>query len=341
MRHEIRVRNVIAQEPASAPCCAIACSTGRPTLPVMTTFTLPPSTTDRRRSAVGLAALTATFSLWGMVVVAPTMTEGLPPTLLAGGRYLLHGAASLGLLQLVGAPSDPARWRRAALHAVTGFVGYYGLLTIAVRTGGATLVVLTMAVSPVVYLLAGRPDVRWRRLALPAMAIVAGGVLATVEGPVADLPAPTIVVTVALVAAAVAMWTWYGHDNARVVAAADVDLTQWTATTGVAAGLLSLPLVAFGLTQAPPSAQLATPVNLTVVAVLGLGCTTLANRFWNAASRRLAPTVVGPLLVVETVFAMTYVHLADGRLPAGHTLLGELLLVGGAAACLLVLRRAR
>lgn len=306
----------------------------------MSTITfLPSPTAGTRRSAVGLAALTTTFALWGMVVVAPTVTEGLPPTLLAGGRYLLHGAASLVLLQVVGAPSDPERWRRAALHALTGFVGYYGLLTIAVRTGGATLVVLTLAVGPVVYLLAGRPDVRWRRLSLPAAAIVAGGVLATTDGPVADLPVTTIVVTVVLVAAALAMWTWYGHDNARVVADGNVDLTQWTAMTGVSAGLLALPLVAFGLTQAPPSVQLATPVNVTVVVVLGLGCTTLANRTWNAASRRLAPTVVGPLLVIETMFAMTYVHLFDGRLPATQTLVGELLLVAGAAACLLVLRR--
>lgn len=316
------------------------CPGGGPTLGGMTnrTATLP-TTTGPRWSAVGLASLTATFSLWGMVVVAPTVAEGLPPTLLAGGRYLLHGTASLVLLQVVGAPSDPERWRRAALHAVTGFVGYYGLLTVAVRTGGATLVVLTLAVSPVVYLLAGRPAVRWWRLSLPAAAIVAGGVLATADGPVAALSVGTVVVTVALVALAVALWTWYGHDNARVVRAEDVDLTQWTAMTGVAAGLLALPLVAFGLTQAPPSARLATPTNVTVVAVLGLGCTTLANRTWNAASRRLAPTVVGPLLVVETVFALSYVHLLDGRLPAPRTLLGELLLVAGATACLLVLRR--
>ncbi len=320
----------------------IPCHRVQPTLPAMTTSLLPVHAPgDLRRTTAGLAALATTFALWGLVVVAPTVTEGLPPTLLAGARYLLHGAASLAILQAIGVPDDPARWRRAALHACTGFVGYYALLTIAVRTGGATLVVVTMAASPVVYLLAGRPEVRWWRLALPATAIIAGGVLATVDGPVAELAAPTILTTVLLVVGAVGMWTWYGHDNARMVRTPGLDLTQWTAMTGVAAGLLALPLVAFGLTQSPPSATLLTPTNVTVVAVLGLGCTTLANRTWNSASRRLSPTVIGPLLVVETMFALAYVHLLEGRLPAPRTLLGELLLVAGATGCLLVLRSHR
>lgn len=311
-------------------------------MPAMASLTLlPTATDDARRATIGMASLLVTFSLWGMVVVAPTVAGDMPPTLLAGARYAVHGVASLLLLQRVGAPLDSARWRRAALHAATGFVGYYALLTIAVRTGGAALVVVTMAVSPVIYLLAGRPDVRLRRLLLPAAAIVTGGVLATADGPLTDVTGPAALATVLLVATAVALWTWYGHDNARVVRAPDVDLTQWTAMTGVAAGLLGLPLLAFGLTQTPPSATVLTTTNVGVVLALGLGCTTLANRTWNGASRRLSPTIVGPLLVVETVFALGYVHLLDGRVPDARTLLGELLLVAGAAACLLVLRRSR
>lgn len=308
----------------------------------MATITLlPTATDDARRVSIGMASLLVTFSLWGMVIVAPTVAGDVPSTLLAGARYVVHGAASLLLLQRVGASLDSARWRRATLHAATGFVGYYGLLTVAVRTGGATLVVVTMAASPVVYLLAGRPGVQLRRLLLPAAAIVGGGILATVDGPLADVSGTAALATVLLVAVAVGMWTWYGLDNARVVRSPDVDLTQWTAMTGVAAGMLALPLLAFGLTQTPPSATVLSPTNIGVVLALGLGCTTIANRTWNGASRRLSPSIIGPLLVVETVFALAYVHLLDGRVPDARTLLGELLLVGGAAACLLVLRRSR
>lgn len=310
-------------------------------LPLPAALPRPVLRADLREPTVGLLALLTTFSLWGMVVIAPSLAVDVPPTLLAGSRYLLHGVASLALLRTTRGAHDPTLWRRAALHACTGFVGYYALVTVAVRTGGPTLVVLALAVSPVVYLLAGRPQVRARRLVLPVAAIVAGGVLAT-TGDTATVPGlGRGTATVVLIGAAIALWTWYGHDNARLVASPDVDLTRWTAMTGVAAGLLSLPLVAFGMAQLAPSATLLTPTNLGVVAALGLGCTTVANRTWNAASRRLRPTTIGPLLVVETVIALGYVHLLDGRVPNGRTLLGELLLVAGAAACLLALRPAR
>ena len=291
--------------------------------------------------AGGVLALVAALALWGLVYVAPAIASDVPPALLAGLRYGVHGLVSLVILRRVGAPTDARTWIRAARHAATGFVGYYALVTTAVHIGGATLVVLMIATSPVVYTLAGRPGVPARLLALPVLAVVVGGITAGVDGPLGDLGVGRVAVTVVLAGVGIAMWTWYGLDNAKVVADEDVDLTRWTATTGVAAGLLSLPLIAFGMTALPSSGSGIAASSILVVAVIGLGSTTVANRAWNTASRRLAPSVVGPLLVLETVFTMTYAHLLDGSMPTTQTLIGEGTLLAGAAGCLLLVANAR
>ncbi len=327
---------------------AILCHGVRGTVCDMLNFTaslLPaavrPRLLARRDGITAVAALATTLSLWAFVYVAPAIAHDVPPLLLAGLRYGVHGLVSLAVLRRVGAPEDARTWLRAARHAATGFIGYYVLVTTAVRVGGATLVVLALAASPVVYTLAGRPGVPIRRLALPIALILAGGVTATVTGPVGDTTVPAMLLSVALVGGALGIWTWYGLDNAKVVADPATDLTRWTATTGVAAGLLSLPLIAFGMTSLPAAGPGISIRSLLVILVIGLGSTTIANRTWNTASRVLSPSIVGPLLVLETVIALTYAHLLDGVMPSGRTLLGEVMLLAGAASCLLVVTRAR
>jgi len=307
----------------------------------MTTLTLPATRLPDRRTLTGAGAMLTTTALWGLVFLGPELAPGLPAPLLAGLRYLAHGLASLAVLRRVAQRGATPDWWRAARHGLAGFVGYYLLVTIAVRTGGASLVVVLMSTSPVVLTLASRPGVPLRRLAGPFATILAGGVLATVGDGIDAAGLRTLLLTAVLVAGGMAIWTWYALDNEKVVARDDLDLTRWTATTGVATGLVSLPLVAYGLAVAPTARVVLDPTAIAVLLVLGLGSTTLANRAFNTATRNLGSARTGAMLVFEPVFGLTWAHLWIGSMPSGRVLLGEALLVIGAMAALVVLQNAR
>lgn len=294
---------------------------------------LPALLTDRRLLG-GVGAMVVTTSLWGLVFLGPELAPGVPAPLLAGLRYAVHGLACLVLLRRVADRGATPPWGRAVGHALAGFVGYYLLITMAVRTGGSALVVVLMSVSPVVLTLAGRPGVPLRRLVLPSATIVVGGVLATTSGGLATTTPGTALATALLVTAAIATWTWYAIDNERVVARDDLDLARWTATTGVTTGLVSLPLVAWGMSSVGSISATLTPTVLGVVVLLGVGCTTLASRTWNAATRTLGSSRTGSLLVLEPLFGLAWAHALAGVWPDARTLLGEVVLLAGAAATL-------
>jgi drug/metabolite transporter (DMT)-like permease len=63
--------------------------------------------------------------------------------------------------------------------------------------------------------------------------------------------------------------------------------------------------------------------------VLGLGSTWAATWLWNKASSGLSTTILGMLVVSQTVFAMVFVCLLETRLPSFAEAVSILLIVIG------------
>ena len=104
--------------------------------------------------------------------------------------------------------------------------------------------------------------------------------------------------------------------------------------TGVATRVLSLALAvpAFLLPgMATASAQPASAWAMFWLVNMGvaLGASVLGNSLWNAASRKLPLTLSGQLIVFETVFALVYGFVYEGRLPHGLEVAAGVLLVSG------------
>jgi drug/metabolite transporter (DMT)-like permease len=69
---------------------------------------------------------------------------------------------------------------------------------------------------------------------------------------------------------------------------------------------------------------------VTTVAIL---CSVVGNALWNHASRLLPLTMTGQMIVFETLFALLYGFLWEGRWPTGLEWLAMGLLVGGVLSC--------
>ena len=148
-----------------------------------------------------------------------------------------------------------------------------------------------------------------------------------------------------LAVGAVACWTWYPIRNADWLRAhADRSPRAWA----TAQGLATLPLAAGGFAlfwawngtnstigttgQAFEMPFGPTPeLFLGLMFAIGLFASWLGTLCWNEASQRLPPSLVGQLIVFETLAALSYAWVLRGRWPDGVTLAGVTLLVAGVA----------
>jgi drug/metabolite transporter (DMT)-like permease len=204
----------------------------------------------------------------------------------------------------------------------------------------------------------------WRRLA-PSLLLIATGIACVNHVELARLQAQAAVGQTAdaalglsryalgalLAVGAVACWTWYPIRNADWLRAhADRSPRAWATAQGVA----TLPLAALGfalfwvwneagggaggaasMTQGRTAFEMPfgpTPgLFLGLMFSIGLFASWLGTLCWNEASQRLPPSLVGQLIVFETLAALGYAWALRGQWPDGFTLAGAALLVAGVA----------
>jgi drug/metabolite transporter (DMT)-like permease len=138
-------------------------------------------------------------------------------------------------------------------------------------------------------------------------------------------------------------WTWYPLHNADWLRAHPGRSPRTWAT---AQGLATLPmaLLGYGLSWALGAAGPDFPMPfgprpadfLWLMAAIGLFSSWCGTLCWNEASQRLPTTLVGQLIVFETLSALSYAFLLRGVWPAPATLAGIALLVAGVLAALRV-----
>ncbi len=140
-----------------------------------------------------------------------------------------------------------------------------------------------------------------------------------------------------LAVGAVACWTWYPLRNADWLRAhADRPPGTWATAQGIA----TLPLALVGylgwwLWSALSGDAFPMPFGprpgefLALMFAVGLLASWLGTLCWNEASQRLPTTLVGQLIVFETLSALAYAFMLRGRVPEAETLAGIALLVAG------------
>lgn len=267
----------------------------------------------------GIVAGLAAGALWGLVFVAPRMVSGFTGIDLTAGRFLVYGAVSAGVVAVswrrAKRPTCPQA--RAALGlSVLGFTGYYWVLVLAIRDAGTEMPALIVGTIPVWVMLLGKPHgLRWRALA-PGLALTAAGLVLMAQVPAAA-HGEHYARGLTLSAIAMASWTAFALLNAAWLRRhPEVGATDWANWLGMTTGLGGV-ILALGL--GTPVSQLMAqpewPLFALVVVAIGFGSSWLATILWNMASQRLPSSLCGQLIVSETLFALLYSFIWDGRWP--------------------------
>jgi drug/metabolite transporter (DMT)-like permease len=284
-------------------------------------------------------------AFWGGVFLAPKLLAAFTPLQMTAGRYLAYGLASAVLLapgwRTVMAKMDRRDWRDLAALSLLGNLIYYVGLSVAVQSAGVALASLIIGLLPVTVTLVGAHSKKGgpgqgaplRKLAIPLALVVAGGVCINVsvftEGHGVGVGRQMVGVLGATLA--LAMWTAYAVWNARRLAATPKFTShEWSLLTGLATGLLSLVLVvpAF-LLGGGSHPRVAWAGFWAVSFAVAIGASVIGNGLWNAASRLLPLSLSGQLIVFETLFALLYGFLHEGRWPRGLETAAIVLMLAG------------
>lgn len=282
-----------------------------------------------QRLAIGLLCGLVAGAFWGGVFLAPKLLAAFTPLQMTAGRYLCYGLASAALL-VPGARGVLARltladWRDLAGLSLLGNIVYYVGLAVSVQIAGVAPASLIIGLLPVTITLVGaRPGegVALRKLAAPLALVGAGVVCINIAAfqTARDVSVGRLVLGLLAAVGALAVWTVYAVWNARRLAATPrFNSHEWSLLTGVVTGLLSLLLVvpafwpAFlgGASHASADWAFFWGVSLAVA----LGASVIGNGLWNTASRLLPLSLSGQLIVFETLFALVYGFLHEGRWP--------------------------
>ncbi|WP_418120490.1 DMT family transporter [Variovorax sp. 350MFTsu5.1] len=272
--------------------------------------------------AAGLAA----GALWGLTFVAPRMVGHFGMVDITAARFAIFGAVSA--LAVFARPAA-VRWPngRQALAAlglsVLGFSGYYLLLAFGIQAAGTEVPSLIIGTIPVWMMLLGRPAGLRMSALLPGLLLTGAGIALMIYGAwsaqhgAGEATGARFGWGIALALAAMASWTVYGLLNAAWLQRhTGLNAADWANWLGVATGLgaLLLWLIA-GSDVATLQAQPDGMLFVWIALASGFGSSWLATILWNVASQRLSASLCGQLIVSETLFALLYSFVWDGRWP--------------------------
>ncbi|QHE83831.1 DMT family transporter [Hydrogenophaga sp. BPS33] len=280
-----------------------------------------------RSLALGIGFGAAAGAAWGFVFLAPELARHFSPLQLSAGRYLSYGLVALILIaprwRAVAPRLGRAEWWALLRLSLLGNIFYYVLLASAVQLGGMAMTSLVIGFLPVAVTLIGSRGhgaVPLRQLAL-TLGLGVGGIVCVAwqalgmpsEASVADRLTGFLCALGALIA-----WTAYAVSNSRWLARLDhVSSHDWSLLTGLVTGglalLLAIPAFSGSSTSDHTTAQWGAFIG--VVAGMAVVASVLGNAFWNHASRLLPMTMIGQMILFETLFALLYGFLWEARWP--------------------------
>ncbi|MDG2526346.1 DMT family transporter [Stenotrophomonas sp. HITSZ_GD] len=306
---------------------------------------LPAPARPARPLAAGVTSGVIAGALWGLVFLAPQWLRDFTPLQMSVSRYLAYGLIALLVLaprwRRAVAPMRAADWWTLAWLSLLGNLLYYVLLGTAVQWAGGAAASLIIGLLPVSVTLVGSRAagaMRLSALAWPLAACVLGVALVAVQalaGAHDDAHGlGTRLAGLACAFGALLSWTAYSVGNARWLSRRpEISSQDGSLLTGVVTGALALlgavPAFVSGATHAPADWARFWGVAL----VIALFASVIGNALWNRSSRLLPLTLVGQMIVFETVFALLYGFLWEQRWPSLLEALAIACLLAGVYGC--------
>jgi drug/metabolite transporter (DMT)-like permease len=297
-----------------------------------------------RNHWLGIVASILAGAFWGLVFLTPELTRGFAPIQLSAGRYLAYGLVAAALLAPTWRRVLPMLgwrdWRTLGWLSLAGNIVYYVFLANAVQLGGVAMTSLIIGLLPVTVTLAGRRDADAAPMLrlLPSLGLGLAGLVCiswqSLSAPQHGSAHGALLGLLCAVGALVS-WTLYAVGNSRALGRLKgVSAHDWSLLVGVVTGaqalLLAVPAFVWNPGVHASSAWWYFTGVVTTVAIL---CSVVGNALWNHASRLLPLTMTGQMIVFETLFALLYGFIWEGRMPTGLEWLAMALLVAGVLSC--------
>lgn len=298
-----------------------------------------------RDRLVGTACGVGAGAMWGLVFLAPKVAPDASPMLMSAGRYLAYGLIAALLLaprwRKVTVLLDAKAWRALAWLSLAGNIVYYLFLVVSVHFAGVAASALIVGMVPVVVAVWGLrdPDAPPLRKVGPPILLAALAVALigweSLSRDAAGRDAASVLIGLGCGLAALLCWSAYAVGNSRWMGRLpQVSAHDWSLLTGVVTGgfalLLAVPALA--------GAGAATGEQWARLAAVSVGVAVLAsivgNAFWNQASRLLPLSMLGQMIVFETLFAFLYGYLWEGRGPTVIEIVAMILMVVSVVWCL-------
>lgn len=262
---------------------------------------------------------------WGLVFLAPELTREFSPWQLSAGRYLAYGVfAALLVAPRLGTLVRQLRWpewRALVWLSLLGNVVYYVFLASAVQLGGMAMTSLVIGFLPVAVTIIGSrgPGALPLSKLLPSLVLGLAGIGCVAGQSLASAHAggSNQLIGFACALGALVSWTTYAVGNSRWLARLHaISAHDWSLLTGLVTGLLSLFIAvpAFTILLAPHDRAEWTRF-IAVSAGVAIIASLFGNACWNKASRLLPLTMIGQMILFETLFALLYGFLWEQRLP--------------------------
>ena len=284
-------------------------------------------------------------ALWGVVFLTPEVAGAFTPLELTIGRYAAYGVIALVLI----APRWPRLrplltgrdWLTLARLALLGNSLYYILLASAVQLGGVAMTSLVIGFLPVIITLIGSREhgaVPLQKLA-PSLALCGAGAVCigwqAIAAPL-DGGGPEQIIGFCCAIGALVSWTAFTVGNRRALKSrAAFSAQDWNLLTGTMTGAQALVLISVALllhTGGHTAAQ------WSLFAGVSIGSAVLAsilgNALWNRMSQLLPLTLVGQMILFETMFALLYGFLWEQRLPTAVETTAFILVAASVVSCI-------
>ncbi len=265
-------------------------------------------------------------ALWGGIFLAPKLVPDFSALQLSTARYLTYGLISLIIigprLKRVSAHFGAREWFALGWLSMIGNIAYYVFISTAVKLSGVAFTSIIIGFLPVAVTVIGSRDhgaVSLKRL-WPSLAFGAIGIIGISWQSLTESETGldmSRILGLACALGALVSWTAFAVGNARWLSRLHgVSADDWNMMTGVVTGALALAL-------AIPTFILGENTHGTedwlhfaaVAAGLGFTASILGNALWNRMSRLLPLTMVGQMILFETLFALLYGFLWEGRGP--------------------------
>lgn len=267
----------------------------------------------------GIAAGIFSGIFWGFPFVIPMILHDYTALEITFGRFLFFGIASLIYAKSAWrlfSSLTTAQKIRVFLLATTGFWLYALALSMGVQITNGVVAALIEGMLPVSVAIFSRPKVS-KRFIVGLISIFIGLVFLVLPDVLKEANDTVSLAGVLVLLSALFMWTWFAIKNAKFLSQNPrVKGIEYASLLGIINAIMVLPiffLSSGGITALVAHSNLV--VFIICSLVLGLGSSWIANISWAYCSKNCPATIVGALIVSETVFGLLYSFIYQTRLP--------------------------